>query len=143
MLSRSPIGWPQAGQALRGRTTDFPAGTRTMTTLRNEPMITPSRPTTTISTAWPGPLRSTGTPPVTLTTRRPYRSPPRFPPPSVVGHLRGVTDQCRSEVRRGVPLLPAAAVAGGGHDRGVGRRVGGVLRPGGQAPAVGVDDRVA
>jgi hypothetical protein len=35
---------PQPGQALGGLTTDSPRGTRQMTTLRNEPIISPTRP---------------------------------------------------------------------------------------------------
>ena len=48
MLSRAAISVPHRGQRERGLTTDSPAGTRAITTLRNEPT---SRPTTASSTA--------------------------------------------------------------------------------------------
>ena len=41
-LSRAAIGSSQRGQALPGRTTDRPLGTRATTTLTNDPMHRPS-----------------------------------------------------------------------------------------------------
>ena len=49
-LSRAAIGAPQAGQALPGRTTDSPAGTRCTTTLRKEPIRSPSTAASTTTT---------------------------------------------------------------------------------------------
>jgi hypothetical protein len=45
MLSRGAISLPQPGQRERGCTTDSPAGTRWITTFKNEPMSSPIRPT--------------------------------------------------------------------------------------------------
>src|SRR4051812_36675079 len=42
MLSRGAIGRSQPGQCEGGRTTDSPLGTRQMTTLRNEPITSPT-----------------------------------------------------------------------------------------------------
>src|SRR4051812_19631721 len=42
MLSRGAIGAPQRGQRLPGRTTDWPSGTRAMTTLRKLPTMSPT-----------------------------------------------------------------------------------------------------
>src|SRR4051794_29182166 len=117
-LSRSAIGVPHVGQALRGRTTDRPAGTRTITTLRNEPISSPTSTAETTTKIATG--RSAG-PPVTASLnpavriRRPYRS--RV---SVVRHFRGVAERGLHGVRRGVPFLPDASVTGGGDHRRVG-----------------------
>ena len=49
MLSNERTGLPHRGHALRGETTEMPAGTRYTTTFTNEPIRRPNTPVSTMA----------------------------------------------------------------------------------------------